>query len=774
VRPIFKTANALFMALLSVSASPQTNWVRQGPFPTDRSSRAVFAISADRAYFVGENKLMLQTQNAGSSWTVHQLLDWGVDPLYAVHFTSPTIGVALGNNEAMRTTDGGATWTPVSMFAGSWSYLDFIDQSVGFAGANGACAMTTDGGQSWQLRSGYPDCPVMFGMDFRDASVGLAGGIMVSTSEEGIFKTSNGGQTWTKKASGAANDVVWTSPTRAISDYGMTVRESLDSGESWHTVFSGLTTGMVSMCRAGNGSVVLGVSAAGDVWRSADGGLFWQQTFDGPGALPDIWEISFADSMHGWIVGPGGFYYYSDDGGLTWIQKNNGCTAQITDIQMLDSNYGLAVGHNGYIFRTTNGGGFWDIQKLEVTGQIWGRDEDLVALDIVDADFAIAAGPGGTVFKTLDGGLSWTSIGYPLLSGDYWIYDVDFIDHNLGYVYGVNAPDDTRFLFRTRNGGLTWEWVDMGYIGGGTTAQFVDADYGWLTSDNNFGWRTTNGGVSWTSFNMPTYFSGPEVSRVRFLDRNIGWVVGWDGYVGKTSNGGVTWTPIDMGTVEDHFFDVVPVSASEIWICGRESWSFKGLIYHSTNGGQTWTRQVVTDWFYYPYRISVLPSGDVWFAGYAGAIFKKTSGTVLGSSMTVVRGVVESGNLASTHSTDADRLVVAAWATTSPLEHPVDVRITGAVGAVTSMKLHWRGSCSFTGFTLYRWVKRVSDGVFVLVGSGPAPTTETTIEDVVPNPSLYIDGAGNVTWRVSIYQTGMSPGWPPRLRTDEFTVRVTR
>ncbi len=617
------------LVLLCVGgARAQDFWTKQSPIPTDRSLSGVHAFSGDRVFVSGLNRHLLETKNRGRSWITHRSADYGADPFYAVRFRNAEVGMVVGNNnDALRTTNSGASWSPVgSVLQGSWYHIDFVSDSVAMIGANGACMASTDGGATFALRSAYPTCPVMYGMDFRDADVGLVGGWQSSTQEYGIFKTTDGGRNWVRKHSDAANAVLWMSPLRAIADSGTTILQTMDAGETWFPIAVGIGSGILNFARAGSGEVVCGVSGKGDIWRSEDGGFTWVQTLDGPGALPAEWNMHFADATHGWVVGDIGFIFETSDGGITWHQVNHGCGAQITDIQLLDADFGMAVGHNGYIFRTTNGGAFWDVKKLEVTGQIWGRDEDLVAIDVVDRSFAAAAGPGGTVFKTMDGGESWVSIGYPALSGNLWLYDVDFVDHDLGYIYGVDFDGThTHSLYRTTNGGASWQWIDLGQRGGGTTVQFIDTQTGWISADNDFGQRTLDGGVTWIDFHLPGYFTGPEVSKVRFLDRLRGWAVGWFGYAAKTSDGGATWTLVDMGTIGDNLFDVVPVSASEIWMCGRVDSSSAGVVYHSTNAGQTWSRQVVQPWPTYPYRISALDSGHVAFAGYGGTIFRRST-----------------------------------------------------------------------------------------------------------------------------------------------------
>ena len=100
-------------------------------------------------------------------------------------------------------------------------------------GSNGATARTTDSGATWTLMSGFPDCPVIYGMDFRDAQVGLAGGERVSGNDPGpgIFKTTDAGVTWVRKFSQSANDVLWLNGTTAIATIGVSIYRSTNAAK---------------------------------------------------------------------------------------------------------------------------------------------------------------------------------------------------------------------------------------------------------------------------------------------------------------------------------------------------------------------------------------------------------------------------------------------------------------------------------------------------------------------------------------------------------------
>ncbi len=317
----------LFISSSSLAASTaprQDEWVRQSPLPSARNLTGVSWATTTHGFASGEALTLIETLDGGATWR-NVNLGTSTDPLYNVYCRDANNYFAIGNSgtggpDIYRTTDAGTTWQRISSFplGGSWYHLDFVSPTVGFMGGNGAVVRSQDGGATWILMSGYPSCPVIYGMDFRDTLVGLAGGDRVSTTDggPGIFKTTDAGVTWVRKFSQSANDVLWLNDTTAIAIVGTSIYRSTNSGDTWSQISDQIFTGFDEMTLLPSGTIV-GVSLSGDAWRSTDGGINWTQTLVGLGALPASWNVSFFDDQNGAIVGQGGFFFKTTDGGLT-------------------------------------------------------------------------------------------------------------------------------------------------------------------------------------------------------------------------------------------------------------------------------------------------------------------------------------------------------------------------------------------------------------------------------------------------------------------------
>jgi photosystem II stability/assembly factor-like uncharacterized protein len=180
----------------------------------------------------------------------------------------------------------------------------------------------------------------------------------------------------------------------------------------------------------------------------------------------------------------------------------------------------------------------------------------------------------------------------------------------LDEVYGWAVTEEN--IIRTNDGGVTWYDVtpanlaDAGYL---VYPDFLDADHAWVQFPDmnkypNGGtlYRTTDGGLTWESFSTP--FSGGSIN---FVDQNNGWMMADLGVgagsmavsVFQTSDGGKTWSrtytndpnlaeasdTLPLGGIKNM---IVPVNADTAWIGGVVYAPGQTYFFRSEDGGKTW------------------------------------------------------------------------------------------------------------------------------------------------------------------------------------------
>jgi photosystem II stability/assembly factor-like uncharacterized protein len=137
-----------------------------------------------------------------------------ISALSATHVTSTIVFVGTPMGGIHRSTDGGLNWEKVSDLRGvhslaispNYGQLQFVafeysqDHTV-FAGTENGIYKSTDGGDSWTLVE--PSCPVyalLFSPDYTNDHTMYAG-----TYGCGVFESRNGGESWTPMNAGLGN-----------------------------------------------------------------------------------------------------------------------------------------------------------------------------------------------------------------------------------------------------------------------------------------------------------------------------------------------------------------------------------------------------------------------------------------------------------------------------------------------------------------------------------------------------------------------------------------
>ncbi|HMX29716.1 MAG TPA: hypothetical protein PKC13_29290, partial [Blastocatellia bacterium] len=221
--------------------------------------------------------------------------------------------------------DEGQTWTQTTAPLSECYSLVAYDGKI-FGGFAGGVAFTADQGQTWTVVPAGSG--IGGGFVFRLLVIGnaLYAGIQNATTG-GVFRTTDGGVTWTPLNNGLSSRVVFdlaaTSNALFASTTNAGVFRSTDNGQNWTQVNNGLPSLTVVGLAAVKDSVIAAV-IGNTLYRTTDNGQTWRQPEGG--ALP---------TGNGWLVDAAGGNFYasnftgsgtlrSTDEGRTWQYVNAG------------------------------------------------------------------------------------------------------------------------------------------------------------------------------------------------------------------------------------------------------------------------------------------------------------------------------------------------------------------------------------------------------------------------------------------------------------------
>lgn len=564
----------------------QGEWEWQNPLPQGNTLYDLHVFDKDSAVFVGTKGTIIRTMDGGSSWDISYCTDGGTWDLKHVHFVNDSTGWTVGESGTiLHTEDGGMNWSQQN--SGTSNYLlavHFVDSSYGWVvGKNNTTLRTTDGGQNWSFHAagdGWED-PRLATVKFKNDTVGWCAG---SFNGEGrVFYTENGGQDWSERNNGISQqlnslDLKADSTIRVVGSDGY-LETSIDGGDTWsdtllHSFYNLRSIDMVDSSR---GWIV----GEDGIYHSSDGWSTWHKQSD----ELELTAVQFVDSAIGWAVGIGGRIFRTTDGGTTWGAEHQGFSGGVGSLEAVhfeNDSTGWAVGRycdsvgceNGNIIHTSDGGNTWQLQKT-----IDAPEGQLNDVHFVDTLQGWVLGDG-VLFRTMDGGTSWDQL---LFGGWDFYHDVHFVDSSTGWYVGswYDNPNNPRIVEHSEDGGNSWSSQNSsGY--GLSSVHFINAMQGWAVGANGAIIHSDDGGSDWSPQSSGT---NKNLNSVHFVDDSKGWAVGVQGTILHTDDGGDTWSGQYSGTSQ-RLNSVHFPSPDTGWAVGE-----KGLILHTRNGGEFWGGQ---------------------------------------------------------------------------------------------------------------------------------------------------------------------------------------
>jgi len=321
-----------------------------------------------------------------------------------------------------------------------------------------------------------------------------------------------------------------------------------------------------------------------------------------------------------------------------------GDNAALGKIQFVSANEGWISASNGKLLHTTNGGINWTVVSPEPFDTLFSWNDPAISLSFINPSTgwiirtkgSFSDWRGAVVYKTTNGGESWNKITIP--NYDAGIY-IQFVDENNGWIMVFNTNYTGGGLFRTTNGGESWNNIETPISG---FPFFINSNLGWLMPINAEGSgtssdsirKTTDGGLTWTA-PWGTDNAQIRANAIHFSDSNNGWVVGQNGLVMKTSNGGNSWTyyslyiglPFGLGFNSKSVFFL---DANKGWITTKPDGMSNAYVLYTNNGGSSWMWQPISSDNHSIYSIHFFDALNGGLICGNGLIFHTTSGGITG------------------------------------------------------------------------------------------------------------------------------------------------
>jgi photosystem II stability/assembly factor-like uncharacterized protein len=541
---------------------------------------------------------------------------------FAVVESNPAvIYAAVGPSGVFKSENSGVSWDPVfhkentvavGAVAVSQSHTDIVWVGTGEATARNSVGIgdgvykSEDGGRTWK-HMGLSDTrhisQILIHPTHPDiVYVGALGHLWGPNEERGVFKTTDGGQTWKK--------VLYVNPDTGIADMAMdpsnpmvlyagawdfcrkpyhfrsggpgsALYKTTDGGETWRKIHNGLPEGEygrigLDVCRTKPQVVyALVESTNSGIFRSEDKGETWQRisdmrTYDQVNFRPFYYSKITVDPNNDLVVYVySGSSYVSRDGGKTF-KRISGDTHPDHHMLWVDPHDSLHLidGNDGGIDISYDGAKTWHSVQTNAWSEVY-----QIGFDMRDPYYVYVGlqdnGNWGAPINSLDPNgilnFHWYTIG----GGDGFYTQVD--------------PEDYTTLYRNAHmGGITRFDVETGdsqdikpvapldeppyRFNWNAPIHLSPHDHKVVYFGGNYLFKTTDGGRSWERLGPDLSTNDPEKQKDSGgitpdntgaeihctvytiaespLEEGLIWIGTDDGLVQLTQDGGKTWTNV--------------------------------------------------------------------------------------------------------------------------------------------------------------------------------------------------------------------------------------
>jgi photosystem II stability/assembly factor-like uncharacterized protein len=424
----------------------------------------------------------------------------------------------------------------------------------------------------------------------------LAPQVLYAGTDQGVYKSTNGGAIWrsvglpTQQVRGLVLDpqVPSTIYAGTLAFSGSGIFKSTDSGASWRLMNSGLNnTSVWTLAIDSSNPTVLYAGTYQGAYKSINRGDSWMSV----GLESSHIQVIVLDPSHPNTVYAGSplqGVFKTTDGGSHWAAVNDGLPssafiyALAIDPVAPMTVYAGVFAHG--LFKSTDGGASW----FEANN---GLDHAIINTLLIDPGnhSTVYAGTfGGGVFKSTSSGASWLARNNGMYATQISSLAIDPSSASTAYVGTLSTG-----IFKTTDAGGHWTPLStpMGKLPGQVGDMAVNpSSPGTVFAVINGPpgvFKSTNGGVSWMGANTgltETAFSAIAIAPSAPTTMYAG---SFNGKAFRSDNGGASWTLASggLGASQIVSLAVDPVDSLVVY-----AGVLTAGLYKSTTGGQSWTR----------------------------------------------------------------------------------------------------------------------------------------------------------------------------------------
>jgi photosystem II stability/assembly factor-like uncharacterized protein len=341
---------------------------------------------------------------------------------------SPKTLYVIAEQGLLRSTDDGRTWKQGS-FPGNASpsciALPSTGKSSVYAGGIGVVYRSVDAGATWSLLSQDlpPDAEIRSLLIPTGKTPALLAGVDLPAVETGVFRSTDGGTSWTRNVQGLTASVVTSIAVDAEDSNTLwaaanfVLFKSADRGRTWSQIPEPRPAVAVYDRWVGTSpvdpqTVYLG-RYDGQVLRSRDGGETWSVAGNPSSGLMML-KADPLDAATLWAGGADGGLRRSTDGGDTWSTLSGLASGgYFQDLAFSPTSpstlyAGGQFAAKVWFLRSTDAGADWDPIQQGLAAGI-----NSIAVDPLHAETVYSVS-GNVIYKTIDGGNTWTLIESPV------------------------------------------------------------------------------------------------------------------------------------------------------------------------------------------------------------------------------------------------------------------------------------------------------------------------------------------------------------------------